>query len=137
VDQDIDWLVDRTKIRELTARYGRCFDDGDAENFAATFVEDGSMEVNGSPVATGRRELAAMCTNTPWGTMHVTVDPTIEIDGDTAVQEVTILVVQRAKSMKDQSKVVGSGRYSDELVRTPDGWRFSRRTVVLDGWDQH
>jgi uncharacterized protein (TIGR02246 family) len=137
VDQEIAWLVDRTEIRELTARYGRFFDDGDTESFAATFTEDGSMEVNGSRVALGRKELADMCANTPWGVMHVTVDPTIEVDGDKAVQEVTILVVQRAKSMKEPSRVVGSGRYTDELVRTSDGWRFARRTVVLDGWEQH
>ena len=137
MDQDIAWLVDRTQIRELTARYGRFFDDADPENFASTFTDDGSMEVNGSLVAAGREQLAAMCSNTPWGTMHVTVDPTIEVDGDTAVQVVTILVVRRAKSMKEPSKVVGSGRYRDDLVRTPDGWRFARRTVVLDGWEQH
>ena len=47
VDATMAWLVDRAQIRELTARYNRCFDDGDPEGFAATFTEDGVMEVDG------------------------------------------------------------------------------------------
>ncbi len=28
--EDVGWLLDRARIRELTARYNRCFDGGDA-----------------------------------------------------------------------------------------------------------
>jgi uncharacterized protein (TIGR02246 family) len=135
VDQEVRNLLDRIEIRELTARYGRYFDDGDTEAFADTFTEDGSMEVANGPTSHGRDELRSMCKNTPWGTMHVTVDPTIEIDGDRAVQVVSILVVKRAADLKEKSAVVGSGRYVDDLLRTPDGWRFTRRRVTLDGWN--
>jgi hypothetical protein len=31
-----------------------------------------------------------------------------------------------------RTKVTNSGRYHDELVRTPDGWRFTHRTAFLD-----
>jgi uncharacterized protein (TIGR02246 family) len=135
VEQEVRNLLDRIEIRELTARYGRYFDDGDAEAFAGTFTEDGAMEVVNGPTANGREELLSMCQNTPWGTMHVTVDPTIEIDGDRAIQVVSILVVQRAPNLKEKSAVVGSGRYVDDLVRTKEGWRFTRRRVTLDGWN--
>ena len=89
------WMVDRARIRELTARYNRCFDDGDPEGFAATFTEDGVMEVEGGPTTTGRAALAEMVRRTPYGIVHVTVDAIVEVDGDRAVQDVTLLVVAR------------------------------------------
>jgi hypothetical protein len=108
VDADVRWLLDRAQIRELTARYNRCFDDGDPDGFAATFTEDGAMEV----------------------------DATVEVDGDHAVQDVKLLVLARpaADAAPDvrRTKVTNSGRYHDELVRTPDGWRFTHRTAFLD-----
>jgi uncharacterized protein (TIGR02246 family) len=131
------WLADRVRIRELTARYNHCFDDGDAEGFAATFTEDGVMEVDGGFTVTGREGLEQMCRGTPYGIVHVTVDPVVEVDGDRAVQETTVLVLQRPKPDAAPEERISSlfrtGRYRDELVRTPDGWRFTRRTAMLDG----
>ena len=134
MEHDVSWLIDRAEIRELTARYGRYFDDGDAEEFANLFMEDGSMEVVGGPTTNGRYELTEMCKQVPWGTMHVTVDATVEVDGDSAVQVVNIVVLGRPATRKDKPTFVGTGRYVDDLVRTTEGWRFSKRRVTLDGW---
>ncbi len=137
VDPELRWLVDRTQIRELTARYNRCFDDGDAEGFAATFTEDGVMEVAGGFAVEGRAALAGMCRSVPYGIVHVTVDATVEVDGDRATQDVTVMILNRPKPDagpgERTTKLDRSGRYHDELARTPDGWRFTRRTATLDG----
>jgi uncharacterized protein (TIGR02246 family) len=135
VEQDVGWLVDRAKIIELTARYNRCFDDGDVEGFVNTFTEDGVMEVAGSFSASGREALADMCRHTPWGTMHVTTSNTVEVDGDRAIQNVTLVVLSRPAAKGDTPKLVGTGRYLDELTRTADGWRFKKRSATLDGWN--
>jgi uncharacterized protein (TIGR02246 family) len=137
VDPELRWLADRTRIRELTARYNRSFDDGDTEGFADTFTEDGVMEVVGGFEVRGRQGLTEMCRRTPYGVVHVTADATVDIDGDRAVQDVTILVVNRPKPdagpEERHSRLERTGRYHDELVRTAEGWRFARRTVTLDG----
>ncbi|HLN43503.1 MAG TPA: nuclear transport factor 2 family protein [Acidimicrobiales bacterium] len=137
MDATVAWMVDRARIRELTARYNRCFDDGDPDGFADTFTEDGAMEIDGGPTTTGRAALADMVRRTPYGIVHVTVDAIIEVDGDRAVQDVTLLVVARppvdAPADKRRSRLQRTGRYHDQLVRTPEGWRFARRTVTLDG----
>ena len=137
MDATVAWLVDRAQIRELTARYNRCFDDGDPEGFAATFTEDGVMEVVGGPSTTGRAGLAEMVRGTPYGIVHVTVDAIVEVDGDRAVQDVTLLVVARPPEgvphSERRSRLQRTGRYRDELVRTAEGWRFARRTATLDG----
>ncbi len=132
-DAELHWLADRTRIIELTARYNRAYDEGDAEGFAALFTDDAVMEVVGGFRVEGHEGLTKMCAGMPWGIMHVTVDPVIEIDGDTAVQRVTLLVLQRADGAGRRSKLSSTGRYTDDLVRTASGWRFARRSVVLDG----
>jgi uncharacterized protein (TIGR02246 family) len=133
---DVQWLVDRARIRELTARYNRAFDDGDPETFVATFTEDGVMEVTGTFRVDGRHALAEMVRHTPYGVVHVTVDATVEVHGDRAVQDVTMLVLSRpgpdAAGGARRSRLSNTGRYHDELVRTPDGWRFAHRTATLD-----
>jgi uncharacterized protein (TIGR02246 family) len=137
VDDDLSWLLDQARIRELTARYNRCFDDGDPDGFAATFTVDGVMEVEGTFSVSGRDALADMVRRTPYGVVHVTVDATVEVDGDAAVQDVKLLVLSRpapdAPAGARQSKLTNTGRYHDTLLRTPDGWRFTRRTAFLDG----
>jgi len=133
---ELERLADRVRIRELNARYNRCFDDGDVTGFAATFTEDGAMEVAGGFAVAGRQGLEDMCRHTPYGVVHVTVDAIVEVDGDRATQDVTVLVLQRPEpgSVGGQlSSLQRTGRYHDELVRTSEGWRFARRTITLDG----
>ena len=135
MDPEVRWLLDRAQIRELTARYNRCFDDGDPDGFAATFTADGVMEVAGGYSVAGREALAEMCRRTPYGVVHATVDATVEVEGDRATQQLTILVLHRPKPDADvrHSTIERTGRYTDDLVRTADGWRFAKRAVVLDG----
>jgi hypothetical protein len=33
----------------------------------------------------------------------------------------------------DGPKIVASGRYADQMRRTNEGWRFTRREFVIDG----
>lgn len=134
MDHDVAWLLARANIRELTARYNRCFDSGDADGFAATFVEDGVMEIAGGPSYAGREALAEMCRRTPSGIMHVTVDATVEVAGTHATQLVNVLVLGRPASRSTRPDLRSTGHYVDDLVRTEEGWRFARRRAHLDGW---
>ena len=85
------------------------------------------MEVDGGPTTRGREALAEMVRRTPYGIVHVTVDAIVEVDGDRAVQDVTLLVVNRPSAdtppEKRRSRLQRTGRYHDVLVRTPDGYR--------------
>lgn len=125
-------LVDRTEIRELTARYNRCFDDQEAEQWAEVFTTDGSLEVQSGVVVQGRDALIDMCRSTGYGTVHTTTDATITIQGDVATQVCTLVLAHRGLE-PCQSTFARTGRYVDELVRTDAGWRFRRRQVTLDG----
>jgi len=94
------------------------------------------MEVAGGPTTTGRKALADMCSRTPRTIKHVTTDGTVVVDGDRATQLVSLVVLNRSNKRGEQPTVMSTGVYRDELARTPQGWRFSRRHVTLDGWTQ-
>jgi uncharacterized protein (TIGR02246 family) len=126
----VERVLDHLAIRELTARYNRAFDDVDSEAWADTFTPDGVMDYGGDPIA-GRDALVALSRATGFGYVHMTTDPIIEIDGDRATQSCSVIIAQRSQA-RDQVSVAMTGRYDDELVRTPDGWRFRRRTASLD-----
>jgi ketosteroid isomerase-like protein len=136
VDSDVSWMLDRARILELTARYNHCFDEGKADDYAALFTDDGVMEVAGGPTTTGREALADMCRRSPRTIKHVTVDATVSVHGDRATQLVSLVVLNRSQKRTDQPRLMSTGVYRDELARTPEGWRFSRRHVTLDGWTQ-
>jgi ketosteroid isomerase-like protein len=126
-DNVADWIA----IRELTARYNRAFDDVDGRAFAETFTEDGVFVLPNARPRQGHDDLAALVERVGYGSVHATTDAIIAIDGDRATQECTLVLARREA---DGSSVTfaQTGRYSDELVRTPAGWRFSRRTATLD-----
>lgn len=124
--------MDRCEIREVTARYNRAFDDQDAQAWAELFVADGSLQVEGSSPVGGRDALRAMCARTGFGTVHITTDAIVTVDGDRARQQCT-LVLARRTSDPPTSNFQLTGRYDDDLVRTGDGWRFVSRRVTLDG----
>jgi uncharacterized protein (TIGR02246 family) len=126
----IAYLVDQTAINQLTARYNRAFDEGRAEDYAATFTEDGALAVVGGDVVEGRAELARMVREAEVTLCHVTTNAIIEVDGDTATQEVQLLFYA-LDDARTSITLMSSGRYSDTLVRTEDGWRFKRRTATI------
>ncbi|MCV7408176.1 hypothetical protein AWC05_08320 [Mycobacterium florentinum] len=122
---------DRIAIRDLTARYSRAVDDRDIDAFADTFVPEGTMELVGLPVLSGRQELMAAAEGLGYGTVHMTLDAIVDVSGDRATQVATLLLAKRQKD-KSTWDLVTSGRYTDAFARTPSGWRFVHRRVDLD-----
>lgn len=123
-----DWIA----VRELTARYNRALDDGRPEDWADTFLESGGLYLAATDRGwVGRSELMAFASSKPWGSMHVTSDADVDIDGDTA-QQVCSLVMFRRSPERTAPTLIATGRYNDLLRRTPQGWRFESRVVWLD-----
>jgi uncharacterized protein (TIGR02246 family) len=126
----VAYLADRAAIGDLTARYNRAWDEGRSQDWAATFTPDGALAVVGGDVVQGTEALAATNAGAEVSLFHVTTNAIVEIDGDTARQEIQLLFF----ALDDERTAItlqSSGRYSDELVRTPDGWRFKRRTALI------
>jgi ketosteroid isomerase-like protein len=126
-------LTDRIEIQELTARYNRAADGTDPDALLAVFTGDATVEMHGGeagPAEFVGPELVKLLSPAQGQRVHMTMDSIVEIAGDTATQECSLLLVTRAP--RRGITAMFTGRYLDELVRTPDGWRFARRVVHVD-----
>lgn len=124
-------LEDKNEIRELTARYNDTFDDMDVEGWVATFTEDAEFILDDAEPIRGSEALAAFQREIGFGKVHATVDHAIDVQGDTATQVCNLVLGSRRPDRAVGSAAIdNTGRYHDELVRTPGGWRFKRRRWI-------
>lgn len=111
--------ADQVAIGDLLARYCLTLDLDDVEGWVGLFTEDASYQVYGRSFD-GHTGLRAMMGAAPGG-LHLGGPPVIEMLGaDAARTTRNLLFIERADG------VSRSAVYTDELVRTPAGWRIRR-----------
>jgi ketosteroid isomerase-like protein len=137
-----EWIA-KLEIREVIEHYMRLNDDRAADEIVELFDESARMQVMGR-VLVGRDEIGALYRTEAgplpdWtepgalflqpGSSHVSSNPIIHVDGDTATAETDFLVVRRAADGRASCEL--AGRYRDRLRRTDDGrWVITVRTGV-------
>lgn len=122
--------ADRLEIMDLGARFDNGLDGEDAEKFVATFVPDGVLagfwgEAKGPQQIRGAYDfmLATFAKNR----RHVVTNHEITVEGDHARMFSYLTVFDRATNTS-----IGTATFTDQLVRTPHGWAFQRRTLQAD-----
>ncbi len=120
---------DYIEIQQLYAKYNTAIDSGDAEGYAATFVKDGTFNnFKGHDALVGFinqwREKMNGGARRHWNT-NLVITPTA--DGATGTVYLFLMDVS-AKPPAIQT----AARYEDQLVKTPDGWRFKSRVTKPD-----
>ena len=119
---------DLVDIQQLYARYNWAIDAGDSEAYAATFTPDGVFNNNAGHDAivkfadTFHAGLGAHVHH--WNT-NLLIQPT----ADGASGQVYLVLVDFATK---PPTIATSATYSDQLVKTPQGWRFKKRTTKGD-----
>ncbi|HMV76284.1 MAG TPA: nuclear transport factor 2 family protein [Microthrixaceae bacterium] len=122
-------------IEQLYAAYNHLIDGGRAEEWAALFVEEGTLDtgmgifVEGSTEA--RVEFAAGVPLIMPGSRHVATNVRILGDGDTATGA-AYLQLWVADEATGGVKVMLSGLYQDTLRKVDGTWRFVTRKMVPD-----
>ncbi len=116
-------------IRDLLARYTYNGDRGRVAELAACFAENGVLEYPGDSPQ-GPAAIAASLSvgeRDPRITFvrHHITNPLIAVEGDAATARSYFAVHSNAGPDH-------SGTYDDALIRTAEGWRFSRRRVRVD-----
>ncbi len=124
---------DLIEILQLYARYSTDIDTGDGEAFGACFVANGLFD-SGIGVHEGREAIGGFATQTHAampGMRHNATNIVIDGDGDgQSARGSTFLI---GYLVDGGYKVIVTGRYLDELTKTSDGWRFSKRLFKADG----
>lgn len=119
---------DLVDVQQLYARYNWALDSGDSEAYASTFTPDGVFNNNVGHDAivkfadTFHAGLGAHVRH--WNT-NLMILPTA---GGAGGQVYLVLVDFATKP----ATIVTSASYSDELVKTAQGWRFKKRATKGD-----
>jgi hypothetical protein len=115
-------------IQQLYARYNWTLDSGDVEGYANTFTPDGVFNNN-----VGREAIVKFATGfkSSMGTRvkHWNTNLMITPTADGAAGQVYLVLVDF--STKPVS-IATSASYTDEMVKTPQGWRFKKRMTKGD-----
>jgi len=129
---------DYIAIQQLYANYSHALDKGEAERFAATFVEDGEF-TGGRPAGRanetrtplkGKEGLANM--GSRGGGRHFTANLVITPTPEGAKGSCYLLLFN-ARNVP--ATITETAIYDDTLVKTPQGWKFKKRVVWRDDDD--
>ena len=137
LEQRLLLIEDREEIARLQARYVNLNDGGWSgpthrfpEAVAELFVADGIWEgPETSGRACGRAAIVALFREfsvIPF-IVHYITNPLIEIDGDTATGEWHAIVTS---TMPGGQALWTLGKYSNNYLRTPAGWRYTTLRFV-------
>jgi 3-phenylpropionate/cinnamic acid dioxygenase small subunit len=129
-------LEDKDAIWQLFMVYKKHLDARDFKAYASLFTPDAFWGGNLGR-AIGPAEIEALLIKTlevyPSDlerTHHLVMNPIITVSGDSAKAKSNWGFMTRSDSDEPVFKMLG--RYSDDLVRTPEGWKFSRRVAYSD-----
>lgn len=118
---------DLAEIHNLYAQYNLVLDAGDSQSWADTFIDDGSFNT-----FVGREALIAFAdgfiASNP-NTRHWNSSIRITTTADGAAGTAYLMLW---KVSTQPAEVVLSGIYTDELVKTSQGWRFKARLIEID-----
>ncbi len=140
LEEMVEELWAREKIKELTYEYGLAIEAQDVERLVNLFTPDGSVDFSslGAGVIKGREALKNFYRATwplrvkPFFTNHI-----IHLQGERASG---ICSLENRATRGDQS-LIGAGRLHDEYVRLDGAWKFKSRRVEMfyfvplnEGW---
>lgn len=120
-----DWA----DIQQLYARYNIAIDTGDAEGWAATFVPQGIFNTySGHDALVGFVKMWREKLN---GASRKHWNNNLQLSGDGKQASGSVYLMLLDTSTKPAS-IIFTGAYTDTLVKTREGWRFTKRVTTAD-----
>jgi uncharacterized protein (TIGR02246 family) len=121
---------DYMEIEQLYAKYNDAIDHNDPEGYASTFTPDGVFNNN-----TGHDALVNFVKT--WhekmnGGSRRHWNTNLQIKGDSKAATGSVYLMLLDLSTKPTS-ILTTATYDDALVKTPQGWRFTKRATKRDG----
>ena len=126
-------IPDKQHIRELQNRYSYAIDSGQYDKLDGMFTTDATYNF-----VTGSTDNLEALKNTIQeallpltSSQHINGNQWAEIEGDCATAGCYFTVHMFKEGVVDGEHFEMGGRYDDELLRTPDGWRFTSRSITI------
>jgi len=131
-DATLEEVRDRLEIGELLARYSTALDDRRWDLLAEVFTPDAECDYGALGRPRGVEEITSLIRGTIGdldATQHLVGNVVVAVDGDAGTADCYLISQHiRAGAPGGEHYLLG-GRYSDRVVRTPDGWRIAHRTL--------
>ena len=126
-------IPDKQHIRELQNRYSYAIDSGHYDKLDGMFTPDATYHfVTGSTDNIEALKKTIQDALQPLtSSQHINGNQWAEIEGDRATAGCYFTVHMFKEGVADGEHFEMGGRYDDELLRTPDGWRFTSRTISI------
>ena len=128
-------MIDEVAIQQTINRYSEAASRADWSAVVATYAPDGVWVIASSGTTFEGRDAIREGLGKMSGAMEFVVQinapAVIDVSGDTATARSVIREAGRVKGSDETFEALGF--YADSLVRTSEGWRFSRRTFELKG----
>jgi ketosteroid isomerase-like protein len=128
-------VTDEEQIAMLYEAYNTAFDQGHVDDYVALFTPDGSIRLPDGHTLVGAdriRRLAQKTADASRRPHHFVRNLQIQIDGRQASGIAHVVAV--AVTGTDVELLV-AGVYQDKFAHTPDGWKFTSRSVFELGPD--
>jgi SnoaL-like domain len=137
MDAELRLLIDRAALHDLMARYAQSVDQRDIPGIVGCFTVDAHVDMDGGAQSVvGRDALASFfeaafeseLMGTGSVSTHLLTDVLVAFDdrADRAHAE-TLAIACHARPGRSTVSIRGL-RYTDDCVRTADGWLIERRT---------
>lgn len=127
--------ADRRAIDDVLYRYAHALDFREWELMDEVFAPDAVadfLELGG--VHEGREAIVSFVAAALTGldaTQHIIATPRVLLDGDRATATCYLQAQHVFRGAPGGDHFLVGGHYVDELVRTPEGWRITHRTLHM------
>jgi len=135
---------DRVAIGDLVHRYSYTWDGRDGSAWVDLFTDDAVIQaafvgkVAWSYGSNAERRTfidgfyETMATQGLRNTRHIQTGTILSAEGDGSVRGETMFVVAFQYRGEPKPRITNTGIYRDRFVRTPAGWKFARRDILVD-----
>ena len=126
-------IPDKQHIRELQNRYSYAIDSGQYDKLDDMFTPDATYHfVTGfTDNIEALKKTIQDALQPLTSSQHINGNQWAEIEGDRATAGCYFTVHMFKEGVADGEHFEMGGRYDDELLRTPNGWRFTSRTITI------
>ena len=131
-------LLDRDAIRHIQTRYAWSLDNHRWDALGEIFLPGAVADFRGE-ICEGLEAIAAKCASAlePLdGAQHLNGSHWAQVDGDKAIAGCYFIATKYIADAPGGNTLSIGGKYIDQMVRTPDGWRIAHRLLeptFIDG----
>ncbi len=124
---------DRFAIYDVCVKYATSLDARDWEGFRGIWLPDCDVHYPGDVHLKGAEEVTAYCDRALSRfriTQHFLGNHRVSVEGDTARSVIDLQATHVFSAEAGGAIFTLGGTYTDDLIRTPEGWRIKMRTLT-------